>query len=384
MTRADAVIVAAGRGLRFGAATPKQYSDLAGRPVLRHTVERFLAHPRIGRVQVVVGAGDAERCAASLDGLDLPAAVVGGATRQASVRAGLEALAADPPAMVLIHDAARPLVDPATIGRVVDALDRHAGAVPALPVSDTLLRVAAGTAGDAVDRSGLWRAQTPQGFRFAAIMAAHRAAAGRDLSDDVQVARLAGLEVAVVEGDEDNFKITAAADLARAARVLAPAAEEVRVGSGFDVHRFGPGDHVVLGGVRIAHGQALVGHSDADVVLHALTDAILGGLADGDIGQHFPPSDPRWRGADSGTFVRHGATRLAAAGGRLLHADLTVISEGPRIGPHREAMRAAIAALLAVEVRRVAVKATTTERLGLTGRREGIAAMATVTLGLPA
>ena len=344
MTRADAVIVAAGRGLRFGAATPKQYSDLAGRPVLRHTVERFLAHPRIGRVQVVVGAGDAERCAASLDGLDLPAAVVGGATRQASVRAGLEALAADPPAMVLIHDAARPLVDPATIGRVVDALDRHAGAVPALPVSDTLLRVAAGTAGDAVDRSGLWRAQTPQGFRFAAIMAAHRAAAGRDLSDDVQVARLAGLEVAVVEGDEDNFKITAAADLARAARVLAPAAEEVRVGSGFDVHRFGPGDHVVLPSPNGATLSRLTGATPTFAACLRNAAAVAGAVAARGGRIAVIPAGERWPGGTLRPAIEDwlGAGAVIAGLDGPLSAEATMARDAHRA--HREELAALVAA----------------------------------------
>lgn len=380
-----ALIVAAGRGQRFGPGAPKQYAPLAGQPILRRAAAAFAGHPRVDRVQVVIHADDRARYDAAVAGLDLLPPVTGGATRQASVLAGLAALAADPPGRVLIHDAARPLVSGALIERVLAALATAPGALPALPVVDSLRRTEAGHVTGQVDRHGLVAAQTPQGFHFDAILAAHRQAADNHTggqTDDVAVALAAGLDVAEVAGEEGNFKVTTAADLARAERALG-AAWVTRVGSGFDVHRFGPGDHVMLCGVEVAHDAALVGHSDADVGLHAATDAILGAIGAGDIGQHFPPSDPQWRGAGSDRFLRHAVAEVAARGGRLDHLDLTLICERPKIGPHRDAMRAAVAAICDLPEAAVSIKATTTEGLGFAGRREGIAATATATVRLP-
>ncbi len=379
-----ALVVAAGRGARFGGELPKQYAALGGKPVLRWSLEAFARHARIDAVRAVTHADDADRYAAAAAGLGLAAPVTGGATRQESVRCGLEALVADAPARVLIHDGARPFVDAGTIDAVLDALEAHQAAIPALAVADTLKESADGALVSATRaRDRLWRAQTPQGFRFDAILAAHRAAAGAELTDDAAIAERAGLAVALVPGRETNFKLTTADDLARAAAWLS-GASETRAGSGFDVHRFGSGDHVMLCGVRVPHARGLVGHSDADVGLHALTDALLGALADGDIGAHFPPSDPRWRGADSATFLADAAARVRARGGAIVHVDVTLICEAPKIAAHRETMRARLAAILGIDVGRCAVKATTTEGLGFTGRGEGIAAQATATIRLQA
>ena len=381
MPGAYALVVAAGRGTRFGGDVLKQYQVLAGRSVLGHSLAAFAGHPGIRGVRAVIHGDDRERYADTARGLAVLDPVEGGATRQESVRRGLESLAPLTPDRVLIHDAARPCVGPATIAAVIAALDAAVGAVPALPVSDALMRGAGDRITTSVDRGGLWRAQTPQGFRFDAILAAHRAATGTDHADDVGVAQAAGHDVAIVPGDEDNLKVTAAGDLARAARVLGGG--ETRVGQGFDVHRFGPGDHVMLGGVRVPHERGLVGHSDADVLLHALVDALLGAVGGGDIGQHFPPADERWRGAESWQFVGTARRMIEAAGGRIDHVDLTLIGERPRLGPHRDAIRARVAALLGIGEARVNVKATTTEGLGFTGRGEGIAALATATVRLP-
>ena len=380
---AVALIVAAGRGRRFGEALPKQYQDLLGRPVLRHTASAFLAHPRVDGVRVVIGADDAALYRAAVGDLALLEPVIGGAERQDSVRLGLESLVDRAPDVVLIHDAARPLVDAALITRSLDALASHDGAIAAVPVTDSIKRADGATIVDAVDRTGLWRAQTPQTFRFAAILAAHRAAVGGSLSDDAAVAGLAGLKVGVSLGDETNLKITTQDDLARAERLMTARFGAPRVGNGFDVHRFGPGDHVMLCGVRVAHGHGLIGHSDADVGLHALTDAILGALGDGDIGEHFSPSDPRWRDADSSRFLADAGRRVADRGGRIAHVDVTLICERPKIAPHRAAMVARIAEILGIPAARVSVKATTTEGLGFTGRAEGIAGQATATVQLP-
>lgn len=383
MSSCIALIVAAGSGQRFGAEQPKQYLDLAGKPVLRRTVEAFLSHPKVSAVRVVINPALRDLYDAAVAGLDLPEPVAGGASRQDSVRNGLEALADSAPDRVLIHDAARPLIDAATIDAVIAALDHHPAALAAVPVADTLKRgdgkVVAGT----VDRSGLWRAQTPQGFRFPEILAAHRSAAGLELTDDAAVAERAGLPVALVPAREENFKVTTPDDLTRAARALDSALSDIRTGTGFDVHRFAEGDHVTLCGVRVPHSHALDGHSDADVGLHALTDAILGALCAGDIGSHFPPSDPQWQGADSALFLKHAAELVTARGGRIAHVDVTIICERPKVGPHREAMTARIAEILGMPADRVSVKATTTERLGFTGRGEGIAAQAVATVRLP-
>jgi len=315
--------------------------------------------------------------------------VAGGAERQDSVRSGLEALAASPPDRVLIHDAARPFVDPALITRVIASLDAHSAALPCLPVTDTLTVAKDGRVTGTLPRDGLWRAQTPQGFRFDAILAAHRAAANEAnaFTDDAGIAQWFGLDVALVEGSEANRKLTSAEDIAGADELLRLRAQQAlgtqRVATGYDVHAFGPGDAVILCGVRIPHDKKLIGHSDADVGMHALTDALLGTIADGDIGVHFPPSDARWRGAASELFLKDAAARLKARGGVIVHVDLTFICEGPRIGPHRDAMRAKLAECLGLDVGQVSIKATTNEGLGFIGRGEGIAAMATATVRLP-
>jgi 2-C-methyl-D-erythritol 4-phosphate cytidylyltransferase/2-C-methyl-D-erythritol 2,4-cyclodiphosphate synthase len=373
-----ALVMAAGRGQRLGGDEPKQYRMLGGLTVLARSLALFASHPRIDRVVTVIHQDDRNRYVEAAGSLALESPVLGGETRQDSVRLGLERLAIDPPDIVLIHDAARPLTPPSVIGRVIDALAGSVGAIPALPVADTLKRGEDGRVVGTLPRAGLFRAQTPQGFRFAPILDAHRRFAGTDLTDDAAVAEAAGLAVALLPGDEAAFKITTADDLERARRVSA----ETRTGTGFDVHRFGPGDHVWLCGVRVTHDRGLIGHSDADVGLHALTDAILGAIGAGDIGQHFPPGDPRWRGAASSGFLSHAAGLLRARGGRLVHVDVTVICERPKVGPHREAMRSAIAAILAIDTSRVSVKATTTEGLGFTGRGEGIAAQAAATVAL--
>jgi 2-C-methyl-D-erythritol 4-phosphate cytidylyltransferase / 2-C-methyl-D-erythritol 2,4-cyclodiphosphate synthase len=383
MASCIALVVAAGRGARLGGPLPKQYLPLAGRPLLRHSLETLAAHPGIAAVRVVFNPEDRAHYEAATRGLDVLDPVAGGAARQDSVHLGLESLAAAAPDRVLIHDGARPFLDAATVDRVLAALDEADGAIPALAMSDTVKRGENGCVIETVDRRHLWRAQTPQGFRFDAILAAHRAARGSDLSDDAAVAERAGLAVRLVAGSEGNFKVTTSEDFLRAEQILAARTGDIRTGQGFDVHAFGAGDHLWLCGMKIAHEQGLVGHSDADVGLHALTDAILGALGAGDIGMHFPPSDPQWRGAASHRFLRYAAELVAAAGGTIAHADVTIICERPKIGPHRDAMVARIAEILAIDRRRVSVKATTTEKLGFTGRGEGIAAQAVATIRLP-
>ena len=369
-----ALIVAAGRGTRFGGPEPKQYLPLGDRTVLAAAA---MALRPFMPVACVIHPDDGERYRAATAGLDLLAPVFGGPDRQASVRNGLEALAADPPRHVLVHDAARPDLPPAVVRRIVEALETHDGAAPGLPVADTLKRVEEGRSTGTVSRDGLWRIQTPQGFRFSALLEAHRQAAPGAFSDDTALAEAAGLAIAVVPGDTRLEKVTEPGD---AARLTAP---DIRTGSGFDVHRLVPGDGVTLCGVRIAHDRTLAGHSDADVGMHALTDAILGALAEDDIGRHFPPGDAEWRGAASEIFLAHARDMASARGGRILHCDVTLVCEAPRIGPHRDAMRAELARILAIPVDRVSVKATTSEKLGFTGRGEGIAAQATATLALP-
>jgi 2-C-methyl-D-erythritol 4-phosphate cytidylyltransferase/2-C-methyl-D-erythritol 2,4-cyclodiphosphate synthase len=383
-----ALIVAAGRGARFGGDIPKQYRALGGRAVLRHGVERMIAHPGVAGVRVVISPEDRALYDAAVAGLDLLAPVAGGATRQQSVRNGLESLAHLTPDAVLIHDAARPFVDSDIIGRVIEGLGRAPGAIAALPVVDTIKRAQDRTGPAALietttSRERLWRAQTPQGFHFEAILAAHRAASGSEYTDDAAVAEATGLAVELVMGSEENFKITTEGDLQRAERLLGGGNWEYRSAGGYDVHRFAPGDAIMLCGIRVPHSAALEGHSDADVGLHALTDALLGTIGAGDIGQHFPPSDPRWRGADSSKFLAHAGELVAAKGGRITHLDVTIICERPKVGPHREAMVERIAAILGLDKGRVSVKATTTEGLGFTGRGEGIAAQATATVALP-
>lgn len=379
------LILAGGSGTRVGSDIPKQYLTLNGVPIIRRTVETFLTHPSVDTVVAVIGPEDRELYDDALQDLELPEPVFGGATRQESGQNGLEALADDPPEHVLIHDAARPFIDHGVIDRVLTALSDNAAVLPAVPVADTLKRGTGNPAQvqDTVDRANVWRAQTPQGFRFGEILDAHRAAQGRELTDDTAVAEAAGIPVALVQGSEENFKITTREDLARAERMTATMSGETRIGTGFDVHAFGEGDHVTLCGVRIDHTQSLEGHSDADVALHAVTDALLGAIAEGDIGSHFPPSDPQWKGAASRVFLEHAAGLIAARGGSIGNIDLTIICEAPKVGPHRDALRTSLADMLSIEETRISVKATTTEKLGFTGRSEGIAAQAAVTVRLP-
>ncbi len=381
------VVVAAGRGSRVGGDLPKQFRPIGGEPMIRQSLVMLLEHPNVGLVQPVIHPEDVAMFQSSAAGLDVLPPVFGGATRQASVRAGLEALARRRPDIVLIHDAARPFASAALVSRAIAAAERSGAAIPALPVTDTVKTVdAAGMVDKTLDRNILRLVQTPQSFAFPALLDAHRraAAAGReDFTDDAALAEWAGLKVSVFAGEPGNTKITNEGDFARAEAAQFAALGDLRTGTGIDVHAFGPGDHVTLGGIRIAHIQALVGHSDADVVLHALTDAILGALADGDIGVHFPPSDPQWRGASSDRFLAFAIERLVRRGGRIAHIDINIVCEAPRIGPHRDVMRAEIARLARIAVERVAVKATTSEKLGFTGRGEGIVAYATATVRLP-
>ena len=383
MTNSIALIVAAGSGTRLGGEVPKQYLPLAGRAVLRHSVETFLRHPAISGVRVVISAEHRSLYDSAVTGLPILPPVAGGASRQDSVRNGLESLADLRPDRVLIHDAARPFLTGEIVDRTLAALDDAPGAVVAVPVTDTLKRGQDGRVAGTVDRSTLWRAQTPQAFRYADILAAHRQAKGAAMTDDAAVAEAAGMPVKLVMGADDNFKITTADDLRRAERLVGGGSQEFRTGTGYDVHRFAAGNGVTICGVRIAHEQSLEGHSDADVGLHALTDAILGTIGAGDLGSHFPPGDPQWRGADSAQFLAHAAGLVAAKGGRIAHVDVTLICERPKIAPHRAAMIARIAAILGLDEGRVSVKATTTEGLGFTGRREGIAAQAVATIALP-
>jgi 2-C-methyl-D-erythritol 4-phosphate cytidylyltransferase/2-C-methyl-D-erythritol 2,4-cyclodiphosphate synthase len=350
----------------------------------------LLDHSEVGRVQPVIRREDFDLyqdAVAGLSGGELLVPAFGGATRQASVRAGLEALSARRPDIVLIHDAARPFASAALVSRAIAAAERNGAAIPALPVTDTVKTIdAQGRIGQTLDRNTLRTVQTPQGFAFAGLLEAHRRAAkeGRDdFTDDAALAEWAGMKVAVFAGEPGNIKITNADDFARAEAMQFAALGDVRTATGIDVHPFGPGDHVTLGGIRIAHGQSLTGHSDADVALHALTDAILGALAEGDIGAHFPPSDAQWRGASSVRFLKFAIERVTARGGCIAHLDLTIVCEAPRIGPQRDAMRSRIAEIAGIDMSRVAVKATTSEKLGFTGRGEGIAAYATATVRLP-
>ena len=387
MTSIAAVVVAAGRGKRFGGALPKQYQALGGQPLLRHSLATLAGHPAVGAVRAVIDPADRALYDEAADGLGLLEPVAGGAERQESVHHGLESLAELNPDLVLIHDGARPLLPPAVVDRVIAALARSPGAVAALPVADTLKKADGEAIAGTVPRAHLWRAQTPQGFRYGDILAAYRNLPEGAWTDDAAIAEQAGLEVLLVEGAEASLKVTTAENLAQAESLLRARQEsqpmEYRTGSGFDVHRFGPGDHVMLCGTKIEHPQGLLGHSDADVALHALTDAILGALGAGDIGSHFPPSDPQWRGADSAVFLRHAHALVTGRGGALVNLDITIICEAPKLAPHRAAMIGRLAELLELDPGRISVKATTTEGLGFTGRREGIAAQASATIRLP-
>jgi 2-C-methyl-D-erythritol 4-phosphate cytidylyltransferase / 2-C-methyl-D-erythritol 2,4-cyclodiphosphate synthase len=392
-TKVGLLVVAAGRGLRLGAETPKQYLSCAGRPLIVHTLEALAAAFPFSAVKAIIRAEDralydraiAHLTASAAAALGAPA--IGGATRQQSVLSGLEALVAEAPAIVLIHDAVRPFPSPALVARAVQAAERHGAAAPGTAMNDTVKQVDAdGRVLATPPRSALRAVQTPQAFRFPLILEAHRRAAAAglsDLTDDVAVAEWAGAGAYVFEGDPANVKVTTMQDLEAAAARLTASLGETRVGQGFDVHAFAPGDHVWLCGVRIPHSAALSGHSDADVGLHALADALYGALADGDIGSHFPPSDPQWKGAASKVFLTHAAERVRARGGAIVHLDATLVCEAPKIGPHREAMRGRVAEIAGLDVGRVAVKATTSEKLGFTGRGEGIACLATATVRLP-
>lgn len=376
-----ALLMAAGSGSRAGGMLPKQYAKLAGQALIAHAIDR-LRHPRIDEVRVVIGPGQEQLYREAIGSRSLPSPITGGATRQRSVRNGLEALADEGVDIVLIHDAARPLLPARVVDDLLDALQETEGAVPVLAIVDSLAR-ASDTLGDAVPRDDLVRVQTPQAFRFGAILAAHRRWSGAaDATDDAQVVRAAGHNIATVPGDSMLDKVTYAEDFGRVERRLS-AALVTRTGLGFDVHAFADGEALWLGGLLIAHSRGLSGHSDADVVLHALTDALLGAAGAGDIGEHFPPSDPQWRGAASSRFVEHARGLIEAKGGRIDHVDITIICEAPRIGPHRDAMRRSVAALLRVPLPRISIKATTTERLGFTGRGEGMAAQAIATIRLP-
>jgi 2-C-methyl-D-erythritol 4-phosphate cytidylyltransferase / 2-C-methyl-D-erythritol 2,4-cyclodiphosphate synthase len=382
-----AVVVAAGRGQRAGGDLPKQYRRLLGEPVIRPSLAALAGHAEISVVQPVIHPDDAALFRAASTGLPLLAPVGGGASRQASVRAGLEALQAHRPDLVLVHDAARPFASQVLITRAIAAARTSAAAVPVIAVADTVKTVdAAGCVTGTIERSHVRMVQTPQAFGFAVLIDAHRRAkaAGReDFTDDAALAEWAGLKVTTFEGEAGNVKLTTDDDFARAEAAKLAALSDVRTGFGFDVHQFGEGDHVMLGGVRISHRRGLSGHSDADVVLHALVDAILGALVDGDIGVHFPPTDPQWRGASSDRFLDFAVERVRARGGRVAHLDVTIVCEEPRIGPHRDAMRARIAEIAGVPIERVGVKATTSEKMGFTGRGEGMAAFANATVRLP-
>jgi 2-C-methyl-D-erythritol 4-phosphate cytidylyltransferase/2-C-methyl-D-erythritol 2,4-cyclodiphosphate synthase len=382
-----AIVVAAGRGVRAGSVTPKQYRKVRGSPVIRRALSLFVDHPQVALVQPVIHRDDAAKFAEATAGLKLRAAAFGGATRQISVRAGLEALEKERPRTVLVHDAARPFTSPALISRAI-AAGAGGAAIPGLGLTDTIKEVDAdGCVVDTLDRNRLRAVQTPQAFLYDGLLEAHRRAfaAGRDdFTDDAALAEWAGIAVMVFEGEAGNMKLTTEEDFARLAAADWAALGDIRTATGYDVHAFVEGDHVWLGGVRIPHPQSLSGHSDADAALHALVDAILGALADGDIGAHFPPTDPQWRGAPSDKFLAFAVDRVRQRGGRIAHLDITIVCEAPRIGPHRDAMRARIAEIAGIGIDRVAVKATTNEKLGFIGRREGIAAMATATIRLPA
>jgi len=388
--RVAALLVAAGRGLRAGGGGPKQYRIVGGRTVLTHALSLFEHHPRVSDIIVAIHPDDRAPFASASAGLaKVREPAFGGDTRQASGLAGLEALSADPPDVVLIHDAARPFTSAALIDRAIDAALRHGAAAPGLPVTDTIKRVDEdGRVVDTPARAGLRAMQTPQSFRFDLILEAHRKAASAQvdgLTDDAAVAEWAGHPLFVFPGEAGNMKLTHPSDFEAAEQRFEPLAAlgDVRTGQGFDIHAFTDGDHVMLGGVRIPHDRGVSGHSDADVVLHAITDALLGAIGDGDIGSHFPPSDARWKGAASRLFVAHAVGLIAARGGAVAHLDVAIQAEAPIVGPHREAMRASIAEIVGISIDRVAVKATTMEKLGAIGRREGLSALAVATVRLP-
>jgi 2-C-methyl-D-erythritol 4-phosphate cytidylyltransferase/2-C-methyl-D-erythritol 2,4-cyclodiphosphate synthase len=386
--RVAAVVVAAGRGTRTGLDYPKQYKVMGGSPMVRESLRVFTTHPEVHVVLPVIHPDDGARFAAAAAGLDLAEPVAGAATRQGSVRAGLEALAKEAPEIVLVHDAARPFTSAALVSRAIEAASRYGAAIPGMPVTDTVKLVdAQGTITATLDRAAMRTVQTPQAFRFATLLDAHRraAAAGRDdFTDDGALVEWAGMRVSVFEGEAGNIKMTTADDFARAERDAQAALSDIRTGIGYDIHSFDTGgDGVWLGGIKIAHSRKLSGHSDADVALHALVDAILGALADGDIGVHFPPSDETWRGASSDRFLAFAVERVKQRGGMVAHLDVAIVCEAPKVNPRRDEMRKRIAEIAGISIDRVGVKATTNEKLGSLGREEGIAAYATATIRLP-
>ena len=385
MVKCAVIIVAAGRGHRFGGEMPKQYRNLNGRAVLRHSLGVFCAHPAVSCVRTVIHPDDEALYNAAAEGLPVLAPVYGGATRQDSVRLGLESLKDEAPDIVLIHDGARPFVDFGIINRVIDRAEKGDGAVPALPVTDTIKTAVKTPEGvlkieKTVDRSALWRVQTPQAFPFKDILDAHEKAKGRELTDDAAVAEEAGLSVILVKGTEENIKITTSDDLTRAEERCSQKLPDIRTATGFDVHKFEEGSFVTLCNVKVPHDMGLNGHSDADVALHALTDALLGAAGSGDIGLHFPPSDNKWKGADSAQFLQYAVSLVKGLGGKILNADVTLICERPKIGPYRLQMTERLSELLEISASRISIKATTTEKLGFTGRKEGIAAQACVSV----
>jgi len=394
MATTVALVLAGGRGTRAGDGIPKQYRPIAGVPMMRLTLQAFASHPSVDVVRAVIHPDDREDYCKIADGLDLAEPAFGGGTRAESSLNGLKSIAHYAPDKVLIQDAARPFTDPGTIDRVIGALSDSPAAVAAVPVIDTIKRAdAQDRVAGTVDRDGLWRAQTPQGFRYDTIVEAYRGAdggSGSRFTDDASVAEHAGLAVALVMGHEDNIKVTTEQDFARAEQIVRQRtggsgesrAGDIRVGTGFDVHRFEPGDFVTICGIRVPHSEALKGHSDADVGLHAITDALFGAVGGGDIGDHFPPTDPQWRSADSAIFLAAAVEDIRKQGGDICNIDVTIICERPKIGPHRGVMRERIAAICGIDPARVNVKATTTEQLGFTGRREGIAAQAVATVRL--
>jgi 2-C-methyl-D-erythritol 4-phosphate cytidylyltransferase / 2-C-methyl-D-erythritol 2,4-cyclodiphosphate synthase len=385
--RTAAILVAAGRGLRAGDGGPKQYRVIGGQSVIFRAMQPFCIHPRVSVVQPVLHPDDASVFNAACAGLRHEVPTNGGTTRQASVHAGLEALVNDKPDIVLIHDAARPFVSEGLISRAIEAAKRTGAAIPTLAVADTIKLIDTdGNVADTPERARLRIAQTPQAFRYEFILEAHRRAAreGRsDFTDDAALAEWAGLTVATFEGDALNMKLTTPEDFLREEARLASLLGDIRTGTGYDVHAFGEGDHVMICGVRVPHSKGFLAHSDGDVGLHALVDAILGALADGDIGSHFPPSDAKWKGASSDQFLKYAVDRVTTRGGRIANLEVTLICERPKIGPLRDQMRARISEISGVDISRVAVKATTSERLGFTGREEGIAATASATVRLP-
>jgi 2-C-methyl-D-erythritol 4-phosphate cytidylyltransferase/2-C-methyl-D-erythritol 2,4-cyclodiphosphate synthase len=385
-----AVIVAGGSGLRAGGEKPKQYQMIGGRPVIWWTCRAFLGHPRIDHVQAVIGEGHEKMFAEAVHGLDLPLPVIGGSTRQESCRAGITAVERHRPDKVLIHDAARPFVAPDLIDDVISWLDRFPAVVPGMPVAETLKLAPGGIVSRTVDRAGIWAAQTPQGFAYGQIAAAYERAEterAQGLTDDASVAEHAGIAISMIPGRQENRKLTTPEDMEIANRDMTVRLlndlPDIRVGQGIDVHPFEDGTEVTLCGVAIPHAQRLKGHSDADVAMHALTDAILGTIGEGDIGTHFPPSDARWKGAASRIFLEKAMNLLSAQRGIIANADITILAEAPKIAPHVQAMKAFLSPILKVDPSRIAIKATTMERLGAIGRKEGIMAYATVTVRLP-